>query len=269
MMVELLRSAEGDTMPKGAIERALVAVAAGTAVGAGAAVLATSSPQGLGWSLVLKNLAVSMALGVGVSAGGVALVTSLGPTNQPTMSPSTTPGPRLAPGSRTAGASPVASAKPELPVVEMLETTVPDPARSAPATNRARPSEAAERMAEPSRPVVVVSDSAPAPDHPSPAPADSRVIGAASSLALEVARIDAARRAVQSGDPTLALVEIEQYDREISRKTLGVEAALLRIDALVALGRQAEAAAIARRLLSAGLAGQHTERLRLLILENR
>jgi outer membrane protein assembly factor BamD (BamD/ComL family) len=58
-----------------------------------------------------------------------------------------------------------------------------------------------------------------------------------------------ARSLLRSGQPKEALVALDRYESELGGTDLRDEAALLRIEALAAQGRAAEAAALARRFV--------------------
>lgn len=69
-------------------------------------------------------------------------------------------------------------------------------------------------------------------------------------LSGELALLDAASRATSAGDTALAQRLLERYDRQHERGSLRLEAAALRVEALAAAGRTAEAAARARALVA-------------------
>ena len=63
----------------------------------------------------------------------------------------------------------------------------------------------------------------------------------APSLADEVASLDAARRALSSGDGPGALRALDGFQQAFPRARLGTEAHIMRIEALAASGRSSEA----------------------------
>jgi hypothetical protein len=87
------------------------------------------------------------------------------------------------------------------------------------------------------------------------------------SLAREVAQIDAARRALASGDAQAALSALDEYARLDRTRTLDREAQILRIDALVALNQRASALALARAYLRQHASDPHAPKLRALLNE--
>ncbi|HEY5376766.1 MAG TPA: hypothetical protein VIK01_23955, partial [Polyangiaceae bacterium] len=64
----------------------------------------------------------------------------------------------------------------------------------------------------------------------------------------EVVLLDSARTALRQGDPTAALALLNRH-AQLSPRSLGAEATLLRVQALVLAGRSAEARAVARAAL--------------------
>lgn len=271
-LLELLRSAEEDTLPDGALERALVAVGVSSAVVLGTGTLASATSPGFAWSLVVRELFLSMVLGIGVTAAGVAVLSSLDPeeparlTRSASPNPAAlagrttaegpTPSPRLAPAGLTSGEPPLSGAprRPDLAPEPLdaarrtFSTTSPDE------PNRSATDEASTAVGRASY-----------PRSPPTAPGSLET----SLLAHEIALVDAARAALAREEPAAALSIIERHEVEILHKSLGVEAALLRIDALLALGRRADARGVARRLLASGLAGPHASRLKQLVSQDR
>lgn len=85
---------------------------------------------------------------------------------------------------------------------------------------------------------------------------------ASGALAAEVTRIDAARRALASGDESGALAELEAYERTRTLGVLDREAGLLRIDALRRKGDLARARSVAEGYLRHFPDDAHSPRLR-------
>ncbi len=73
----------------------------------------------------------------------------------------------------------------------------------------------------------------------------------AASLGDEIAVLDRARAALRDGDPSTALRLVDEHDARFHGDTFALEASVLRIDALDALGRAAAALALADRFLAA------------------
>ena len=83
---------------------------------------------------------------------------------------------------------------------------------------------------------VVPNETAEAPTAEAPAPkADARP-AAAGALAAELGELDRARSKLSSGDPKGALAVLDDYARTYPRGRLGLEAEVLRIDALAQSG---------------------------------
>ncbi|AKU95073.1 hypothetical protein AKJ09_01737 [Labilithrix luteola] len=72
----------------------------------------------------------------------------------------------------------------------------------------------------------------------------------ASTLAREIAAVEAARTALASGDPSRALALLAEYDREFPTGAFAVEVSVLRIEALARAGRIDEARALGARFLA-------------------
>lgn len=89
----------------------------------------------------------------------------------------------------------------------------------------------------------------------------------APSLAVEIATIDRARRALRGQDPRAALSVLDEYQRKVTTRVLETEALLLRIDALVQLGDRRAASALARQVISRQPQGRYADRLRELASE--
>lgn len=90
---------------------------------------------------------------------------------------------------------------------------------------------------------------APAREPPPPSPKPQVVVTAPpgpSALAEEIRLVDGARRALADGDAGSALRLVEEHASRFAGGTFAVERDVLRIDALVATGREDEAAARAR-----------------------
>jgi hypothetical protein len=70
--------------------------------------------------------------------------------------------------------------------------------------------------------------------------------GDMTQLLLEAKAVEAARSALASGDPKKALEELRFYEERTKAEALRQEATLLKIEALMLVGRSAEAHALAR-----------------------
>jgi hypothetical protein len=103
---------------------------------------------------------------------------------------------------------------------------------------------------------AAVADAAPAPPDPksdsSPRSSRSRRpdLPRAPSLEAELALLDRARAELARGEAATALSSLDEYDTTLKGTRLALEARLLRIQALAAHGKRAEAATIAREFIA-------------------
>jgi outer membrane protein assembly factor BamD (BamD/ComL family) len=88
----------------------------------------------------------------------------------------------------------------------------------------------------------------------------------ASSLPEELSALESARRALVAGDPKRALQLLEDYARRFSKPRLGTEAAVLRIEALMANGDRARANQLGTEFLAKHTNGPYERRVRSLIV---
>jgi hypothetical protein len=82
------------------------------------------------------------------------------------------------------------------------------------------------------------------------------------TLAEEVALLDSARRSLINGNAAGALTALDKHGRDFASGSLGAEAAVLKIDAMVARGDRAGAAAAARAFLAAYPQSPHAGHVR-------
>lgn len=146
--------------------------------------------------------------------------------------------PQRAPGPR-APTSTARNAAPELPAPPLL------PASGVPVID-ASPRTADDSAAKPLGSLV---------------PQRSRTAAAANELAKQVALVDAARAALASGGAEKALGIVRQYQATYPRGTFRPEAAAIKIEALLELGRKAEARASAEGFAAAYGAGPLADRV--------
>jgi hypothetical protein len=92
-------------------------------------------------------------------------------------------------------------------------------------------------------------------DHPSTSVVDD-------TLTAEVTALDEARRALAAGEPGPALLSLDAYDRRFALRRLGPEAAVLRIEALMAAGRPDQAHQLGDQLLAAEPEGAYAQHVR-------
>jgi outer membrane protein assembly factor BamD (BamD/ComL family) len=88
---------------------------------------------------------------------------------------------------------------------------------------------------------------------------------AASSLAQQVAAVDRARAALDTGDAVRARHLVDSYEAEYPSGAFTQEAEVVRIEALVREGNRAEAERVGKRFLSAYPKTPHAVRVRALL----
>ncbi len=134
-----------------------------------------------------------------------------------------------------------------------------------PSASEATPSETIERT--PAHRRRVASPAARAPALPAAARSRRETQPAPAALAEEVAAIDSTRRALETS-PYRALELAEEHRARFGDGVLGPERDLLRIEALLALGRDDEAQALADDLLARDPRSAHARTLRRLLREH-
>lgn len=113
----------------------------------------------------------------------------------------------------------------------------------------------------------------PAPEAPivdtativAPAPVRASAPVSSASLTEQVAAIDHARAALESGDATGAIAQVDAYEARYSDGAFRQEADLLRIEALDKRGEHSKATAAGRRFLKAYPKSPHAARVRALL----
>jgi hypothetical protein len=86
-----------------------------------------------------------------------------------------------------------------------------------------------------------------------------------STISIEIALIDEARRALQAGRAASALQALTRHRTEVKRPRLAPEAQYLEMEALFATGNSAAAQASARALLARHPKGPHATRAQALL----
>jgi hypothetical protein len=284
----LLRTVANEPLPDAALGRAA------TRFGISAALLSAASTG-------LANAAASQALGaVPVTSGGSAVMVTLGKAiavglgvgavmvgaAQLAIPPRAT---TIVPAAQSLGAAGTKSAPASTSVGQMvtqpsgLEATVASAADFGPAKapsvarfpSRAPAADVTENAQLPvaSTPSAVARFSdesgsegtvAPKPSArprepettPPPPPAPR------STLAQEVRVLDSVRIALGRGEARAALDELNQAEHQRLFRTLGREAAVLRVEALGTLGRTEEAATLARQLVAQGVSSSQKKSLK-------
>jgi hypothetical protein len=124
------------------------------------------------------------------------------------------------------------------------------------AVARAAPSALPPRVDEPPR-----VESEPVPSAPAPASPRARAPGQVAELAAQIALVDAARAALAGGHAERALSIVRDYQMDYPSGTFRPEVSAIKIEALVKLGRKAEARALSERFVKAYGPGPLTERV--------
>lgn len=106
---------------------------------------------------------------------------------------------------------------------------------------------------------------APAPSARRPEPATEQARPASLQLEREVALLDASRRALSRGRPSEALQLLERHGAEIPGGILRPEGIILRVKALLALGRRADAERAVLPVLREAPQSRHADVLRALL----
>jgi len=228
---DLLRTAlEEDVPSPNARKKTLRALEIGTGV-ATSALLWT-------WFVRFRAWKVSMwkVILVGLLSGGALVATRPSP-------PPETPPKRVEPPV-------IVGAPPQTPAIVM------PPPPTAPPQSAARASEPEE--APPSPEPVTEASAVPAPK---PRPARPP------SLTAEIASLDLARSALADGDAKRALRSLDTHDRDFPNGALAQEAAMLRIEALVANNDLATAQTVGHRFLATHPDSAHADRVRTLLGE--
>jgi len=182
------------------------------------------------------------ALGIGALIAGSIASRSSAPS--PLIAPARSPAPPTMPVAvegRESGESVVAVVTPD---------ALPSAPGSAAASPKLRPSPKAET--EPSPKV----EEAASPD-----------VESGSTLAREIALLDAVRRKLGDGDRVAALRELDAYDAEFPHGLLRPEATVLRTRTLLAQGRREEAVKLAEDFLAKHPRSVHANRIRALLAD--
>jgi hypothetical protein len=89
--------------------------------------------------------------------------------------------------------------------------------------------------------------------------------GDKSSLSRELSLVDSARQALLRGDPKLTLSRLDAYRTQFPKGALRSEAAMLRVEALVAVGDRAGAKRVGQQLLRGAPNSPYSQRIRSLL----
>jgi hypothetical protein len=247
----LLRSARLDVPPSSGKGRTIAALglaaAMSTTAGTGGASTAVAA---VGW--VAKWLAVG-AIG-GTMIATVEGLNPLVPDVPRRPSPPAATHAALVASAPRRTAREIPSAPPDPPPVDTVAE--PEPKLEIPRTTPPAPT---AHETPPASPPAQPTPSALTPERaPAPPPMGT-------TLADEVNALDEARRALDSGEAESSLRALDAYDLRFGQRRLGPEATLLRIEALLALGRSEGARQLGDRLLAADPSGAYAQRVRSLL----
>jgi TolA-binding protein len=272
---ELLRSWSAERPSSAARRRAL-----GVAVGAAGAAAASSAAGATGAALAngvapKATAAVLLAAAKWLAAGGLvvtgalvarpylsheaarpaAAVAAAPPRRAPALAPPAAAAPALAPPAAAAPrlAPPAAGLAPPEPA------NAPAAARAPSEPEHQRHVSRERRAANPRAVVAAPAAEAPATVAEAPAPEPKR---ATRELGEQVASLDRAGRALAAGEAAEALRLIDEYQARFPTGSLLQEATVVRVDALLALGRRADATAVAATFLSSHPTSPYAAKLR-------
>lgn len=248
---EILASAQLDAGSDASMRRALAAIGAASvvstaSVGAAGAVARWAAVKWVGLALVLATGTTGAAwwavprsesrspapLGAPESKGAYAVPAALAETSSRTSSP-------LDVSSAAAAPAPAAVSAPlrSRPLASGASRAL---SASLAAREIDAPTSGSAGAGTSFAPLATPSAIAPSPN-PSHIP---------STLRAEIAALEQARTALRR-NPAEAIHRLDQFDRTYPDSSFASEAEVLRVDALAAQGRRAEAAALGRRLLAA------------------
>jgi hypothetical protein len=225
--------------------RAHTLAALGLASGATVAVGATAAKGGLGWLLrTVTGKIVLSVIACGLIGGSVLVAThyarrseraAVAPASSTTIAIAERP---VTPPSAPS-AAPIASVTSDTTIA-----TSPVVASASASASQVPPPLATARPTDPS-----ASSSAPSK----------------ADLAGEAALLDRARTALGAGDPAAALAALDEHRRGFPRPMLGIEAQVLRIEALARQGNGAQAKSLGEAFLARNPDSPHAARVRSLI----
>lgn len=260
----LLRAADADEAPPGALARAQLALGAGAQPATATPANGTSAPTNAAWSLWQKPL----LLGV---LGGVGLVVSARVIEAPSRA--STPPPVTA---RSLGAAPEPTPVTPIATPRRAEPAPSSPPRQPRLLNVHVPAPASQHDDAPLEP-----KSAPNPPWPEPVPmqpaletpppprvstteAGNFPVPRSPSIAEEVIQVDRARNALRDGQVREALEELARYRKRWPLGVLTPEVTVLQIEAELRLGARESARRRARELVTAQPNSRYAARLRTL-----
>ncbi|MFO0589502.1 MAG: hypothetical protein U0441_18335 [Polyangiaceae bacterium] len=276
----LLRSARDGDRDDARAHKALVLGAGGAAIG-GAALAATklSSRGVFSWLGTKGFLAVIATLG-GLGIGAALLWPDSAPPSAPDArtAAADVPMKTASPPSPARDTAPDATSEPpskqalsdapapaDGPSAANAEAAGGDAAPARPSTSAAPPAQEvapSPATARDAKPTASTEAAANAANNAAPASTAAPASGGAAGLAEEVAALRAAHEALGKGDSARCLAAVSAYFAAFPNGRLSAEARVLRIEALFAGGKRAEAAALAKSMLAASPRSPYAARLR-------
>jgi TolA-binding protein len=263
---DLLRSAEADHPSRARRARGLAALgltaaattASTTAAGTGLGASAAATASKVGGLFFVKWVGIAV-VAVAASAGTAHMLRSRAGPSVVENKPAPAPPVASEQCASLAAAQPTAS-------VQSLAIPLVQPERQEPAERPAHAKPAgvvgAQTIVDPAASTLAADEaSAQAPSQPPAVSAPQR----SDTLAEEIVALDEARSALRDRQPARALAAIDDYARRFPGGMLGQEAAVLRIEALMAKGDRAEAARFGRRFLAAYPASPLAPRVRTML----
>jgi len=215
----------------------------------------------------MRRTAVALGIAAGVGAGlpGTAAAATAASGGILTLAKWLAAGILVAGGAGLGAYRLTASADRGTSPAPQVEATVPGGAVSGHVVERAEPPMPEPEAALPPREPAV--EDGPGPSVPArtgggpgAAPPDL-----AESIRVQTAMIDEARQSLRAGNAAGTLATLDRYHHRFPRGVFGQEAVLLRVEALVRGGSQAEARALARRFLTNRPNSQYASRIEALV----
>jgi|SRR5689334_8129804 len=226
----LLRSAEVDEPPNGAMRRVLTRAGVGMAIAAATTSTTVASAAKLTPVIVGKWLAVAAVVGAG--AGGAVHVARPWTSSMRVSQPATT-------------VAHVAPEPPRAPAIEPIEAIEPAPT-------------VGDLSAAPVASPVAAPVATPSRARKTPSSSSADITG-------EITAITSVRGALDKGDAREALAALDGYQQAYPHGTLAPEASVLRIEALQLAGERSRAKALGESFLKAHPKSPHAQRVRSLL----
>jgi hypothetical protein len=243
---KLLRAADAEQPSDGSLRRVLSGLGVGLGATGAAASAGAAATVGAGAALATGK----GALAVGVWAKWVVLSVAAVGAGAAAVHRASTPAEQ-----RHATVSAVAPSHPAHPApVAVVDPVAPAIVATAPALG-AEEARAVARV----KPVAPSSRTASAPAAEVPIDAER--------LAEEVRAVDRARSALANGRAAESLAALDEYETRFGGRKFAPEALYLRMQALLSLGRRAEARSAAERLVRVFPKSPHTARARRVLSE--